>query len=124
MRNIEEDFERFVSIFDELVPEARGGAGAREVRGTSWGVSLEIRENGYAKPSIEIFLVVHRDGEEFGDEAMWGVGSDAWISLESAAKRAAQLAKVWLKGPQTGPERLAHDSYLNRRRRRAADNAQ
>lgn len=91
MRNIEEDFERFVSIFDELVPEASGGKAEKGI----WGVSLELRGNECPK----IFLVVHRDGEEFGDEAMWGGGSAARTSLEDSAKFAAQFARIWLKGP-------------------------
>lgn len=89
--SLQEDFEKFTSIFDELVPEASDGKAEKGI----WGVSLELRENECPK----IFIVVHRDGDEFGDEAMWGGGSNVRASLEDSARFAAQFARIWLKGP-------------------------
>lgn len=121
---LKEEFEKFVAVFDELVPEASGGKGERRTAEVDFGVSLEIRHSSYPFHCDELCLVVHRDGKEFGSEEMWGQGCDAWEPLGQAARRAARYASGWMKGPQTAAEWISHKSYLNRRRRRAAANAQ
>lgn len=117
---LKEEFEKFVAIFEELVPEASGGKAERTVWEVRFGVSLEVRHSSCPFHRDELCLVVHRDGREYGYEEMWGQGSDAWEPLEQAARRTARYARAWLKGPQTAAEKLAHKSYLNRRARRAA----
>lgn len=118
--SLQEDFEKFTSIFDELVPGASGGKAERTVWDVRFGVSLEVRSSSYPFSSDELCLVVHRDGQEFGYDEVWGLGSHAWEPLENAARYAARQARAYLKGPQTEPERIAHRSYLNLRARRVA----